>query len=474
LGQTENQKQMKLLALCDSPTLTSGFARVAQNLFQCWAKRGVQIDCFGICFNGWNYRKVPYVNQLFPAGDGGEWCQPKKLEIFLKQLSIGGYTHVWIMQDTFLLSGNAFPESLQRVCREKNIKSMLYFPVDAPLDPEWTDIIAAVDIPVAYTQYGAADAIAKCKQRSMDLVTAGLSTGLSYDLNCAVLPHGVNSDIYGPLHGRQSLRHELYSKQPWLKDDDFVMINVNANQCRKDIPRSLEILAGLVARGVPAKLILHMPENGGPEQNISIDSCARQLGLRPAQHYGHHNALFRGSQSILPETTDYSVKGIGSLVGFYNLADLYLTTTLGEGWGLPITEALACGTPVAMPEGTACGEIGKALVDHGLGHMRCLLPLEYGTIVHRADNSRMRHRVYLSGAVDAIEAYYKSGQWRDRVPIGSNKEMKEWLSWDRVAGEMLQLFKNAVPVKASARSKPAPAAVPDANYAAFGEMEVCK
>ena len=77
-----------------------------------------------------------------------------KLELFLAQLSTGGYTHLWMMQDTFLLSTGNFPERLREVCRKKNIHSTLYFPVDAPLDPAWTDIIAAVDCPIAYTAYG--------------------------------------------------------------------------------------------------------------------------------------------------------------------------------------------------------------------------------------------------------------------------------------------------------------------------------
>lgn len=463
---------MKILCLCDSPTLTSGFARVAQNLFQCWRKRGVQIDCWGICFSGWEYKKVPYVNTIFPAGDGGVWCTAERLEMFLKQLSIGGYSHVWIMQDTFLLSATDFPAALQAVCREKNIKSMLYFPVDAPLDPEWCDIIAAVDVAVAYTKYGADEAYMKSAIRSQQLAATQKPTPLNFELSTlSYLPHGVDLEIYHPLPGRAALRHELYSQQPWLTGDDFVMINVNANQCRKDIPRSLEILAGLRARDIPAKLILHMSESGGPDQNISIENCARQLGLKRGE-YGHHAMLFRGSMSILPETTDYTVKGNGSLVGFYNLADLCLTTTKGEGWGLAITEALACGTPVALPAHTSCQEISDMLKLHGLQDMRCLLPVEAGANVDRSDNTRMRRRVDLVGAVNALEAYYHSGVWKNRVSLGLNEALADWLSWDRIAGEMLRLFKGVVKAPAPAVMAPPPQV--HGEFMQFEEMEVCQ
>lgn len=217
---------------------------------------------------------------------------------------------------------------------------------------------------------------------------------------------------------------------------------------------------------MPAKLILHMPENGGPDQNISIAQCARQLGLKPGE-YGHHGMMFRGGQGLIPEETDYTVKGNASLVGFYNLADLLLTTTKGEGWGLSITEALACGTPVAMPDHTSCAEIGGHLDSGDFEDMWCCLPVEKGVNVDRADNSRLRPRVDLERAVDALENYYKSGAWKDRKSMSA--PLKSWLDWDRIAGEMLKLFKKVpATVKASA-----PAATAT-DFIEFGEMEVCQ
>ena len=143
--------KMRILAFCDSPTLTSGFAKVAQNLFRRWHNDGAEIDVWGIGFVGWGYRRAPYVNQLFPGGVGGDWNSLPRLELFLSQLASGGYSHLWMMQDTFMLSVADFPAKLRQICNQRNIHSTLYFPVDAPLDPEWTDIIAAVDAPVAYT-----------------------------------------------------------------------------------------------------------------------------------------------------------------------------------------------------------------------------------------------------------------------------------------------------------------------------------
>lgn len=46
------------------------------------------------------------------------------------------------------------------------------------------------------------------------------------------------------------------------------------------------------------------------------------------------------------------------LVGFYNLASVYVQPSLYEGFGLPVLEALSCGTPVVCSERGSLSEVG--------------------------------------------------------------------------------------------------------------------
>ena len=347
--------------------------------------------------------------------EGQSWQSARKLSQFLGELDRGGYTHVWILMDPDALNVHGFPAKFRQVCKERNVRSMIYFPVDAPLEAEWLSIVTACDVAATYTEYG----------RTEVRNALGMSR---YPMG--VIPHGMD-EVFKPLtmERRAGYRNiELILPAPinernkdgrkteakqFLKPDDFLILNVNKNEWRKDPLRSLEILKGLRAAGLPAKLILRMQPYstmGGP----ALEIAALQMGLTYGKEWCH-----------MGEMSDED------LCGLYNAADLYLTTSLGEGWGLGVTEAMACHTPVAMPCHTSLKEIGEQIATP------IWLPLEEGGVC--GADTRVRHRVDLKGAVEAILKNIEHPTSNIEHPMQARRqphgELKRW-SWDTVAEEM--------------------------------------
>lgn len=441
----------RILCLSDSPTLATGFSNVVQNLYPHWLEAGVDVDVWGIGYTGLGYSDWPGL-RLIPPPPGGDWRHPRSLEMFLEQLArldaTGQsplYTHCFILQDTFHFS-EIFCEAFRHVCSQRGIRSLMYFPVDAPLEPEWTNILTSVDVAVAYTKFGAAAAAAAAAKASKRLKPKWL-------------PHGVDTNVFKPAPDKRAEDRRMWqygeSGKPvvFCGADDFLLLNVNTNQWRKDLPRTLEIFAALLQRDIPAKLVMHC--RAVRPEGTDLESVGRQFGLQLGRdwihmdnQFGPHDMSFMG----------YDVKGralVGSRVTqadmarMYNAADMVISTSLGEGWGLSITESLACGTPVAIPNHTSCAEIASEIrhLDPDYADEQFVLLEANDRIVMPAEMSRVRQRVQMS-AVDAIAACYRSGEWRRRPAMPES--VRQWLSWPRVAREMLDLLLNA-----SAPSAPA-------------------
>jgi FkbM family methyltransferase len=398
---------LKILAVVDSPTCSTGFARVAQNLLRRWHEvPGTQIDVWAINYAGWPH-DLPY--RLFPAAPASfaEYRNPERLSALIDRIRVGRYTAVWFLNDLFAFSRHNFPQLLKAACEQAGTQSFFYFPVDSDLDPAWLDILEAVDVAVSYTHYGLGQVSDELAKR------------------VRVLPHGVDTAVYRPLPDRARLRAELF-ENGWVQPEDVLLLNVSQNQKRKDVARSLAVLARLRARGVPAKLLMHMPRMSN-DGSTDLEAVSRQLGLVPGEFWAHTGGLWH---------CNTPKQGEGFLNALYNAADLLISTSLGEGWGLPITEALAAGCPVAVPEHTACEEIAAQANRMGMGAQVMLLELDRNPTVLPYDNSRVRFGVNVEAAAHQIDRFGTP----PRACSGLSQGMREWLDWDRLANEWMTLF----------------------------------
>lgn len=105
---------------------------------------------------------------------------------------------------------------------------------------------------------------------------------------------------------------------------------------RKNLVRLLQAFAQLWHGGVVPHKLLFVGQRGWKEEPVF--RAVEQLGLEEA-------VLFLG---YVPHET---------LIALYNLAEALVFPSLYEGFGLPVVEAMACGTPVITSRNGSLGEV---------------------------------------------------------------------------------------------------------------------
>lgn len=149
-----------------------------------------------------------------------------------------------------------------------------------------------------------------------------------------VLPHGVDVRLFRPLS--ESARVECRRKLGW--QGRFVFLNIGAMTDNKGIDRLLTAFACVVAKHPNAMLFL----KGSDDLYNSRERFQKRVeGLASALP---NNVM----QNIHYSGDDMTFNEFASL---YQAADAYVSPYLGEGFNVPVLEAMACGLPVICTQG---------------------------------------------------------------------------------------------------------------------------
>ncbi len=410
----------RILILADF-ACASGFAQVAQNVVvQLLKEKEVQyqIDIVAI-----NYYGVPNewlslypTVRLFPASivSNGDLFGR---EAYLAMLGTGAYDLTWVLQDTFIVEviGEKIKDIRTKLITEnkKVFKFIYYFPIDATPKENWiTKSVSIADIPVAYTEYGKNEVLRWDKDLAKRL---------------RVIPHGVDTTKIKPLPKDQvrQFRHDWFDG---LADDRFLITNVNRNQPRKDVARTLQIFSLFKKQAPEALLYLHMKAK---DVAYDINEIARNFDLIPEKDY-----------IVPPGFDEHEGVSVEMLNFIYNSSDLVMTTTLGEGWGLSMTEALAARVPVIAPNHTSLTEI---LTNRGF--LVTAGKTQNDWIALTQDNERLRPLANVNEYVDKL--MYIRNNYQEALKLaeaGHGFVINNW-TWDLVGQQWRDLFKNVFPAE---------------------------
>lgn len=243
---------------------------------------------------------------------------------FLKKLKENNYDGVFIVQDlgiiTPILELVDYINKEKKENKIKQFKTIYYFPVDCEMIPELCKNLEVCDLIVTYNEYG----------RKIVLKHRPELKG-----KVKVIPHGNNSKNFYPLPEEdvKRFRQEYFGENA----DKFIITNVNRNQPRKDLPNTIfgfieakeiwknKIFENLVLskqRGYKEPfLYLHCHPQDPMGWDLRV--LLRQTELEEDRDY-----------KLLPRELENNLADIETLNKIYNASDLFISTTLGEGWGL--------------------------------------------------------------------------------------------------------------------------------------------
>jgi len=333
--------KIPVLWFSDSPTVETGFGQVAKQIL----KHLQNTNKYEFTIWGINYFNQPYDEVTFPyrilksaSRDASGKVDVYGFEDLEKMILSGTYKILFTLNDLHILNKVA---DMVLKAREKNIpiKWIVYAPLDvAYMTPALGRCLSVADAPVVYTQFEYDQVVASMPELKNKLT---------------IIYHGTEPETFFPLPSKEikRLRKEYFG----IDDDIFLIINVNRNQWRKDLGRSMYVAKEYYKINPKTMLYLHAKTNdvGG----LLVNQASSVGLLREC-----------GSKFLVltPPEFDPAV-GVPRHVlnNLYNCANVLLTTTLGEGWGLSLTEAMCAKIPVLGPRNTSLIEIIGANEERG-------------------------------------------------------------------------------------------------------------
>lgn len=255
---------------------------------------------------------------------------------FLKILQDSNeYDGIFIIQDLGvivpIIPHLKFIKEEKRKANKKTFKSIFYFPVDCNLLPQLVKDLEFFDNIITYTEFG--------RDRVLNF-----RPELRGDLK--VILHGTNLKEFYPIP-----KNEISDfRKDYFKDegDKFIITNVNRNQPRKDIPTTIfgfiEAKKNWNIQGKKPFLYLHMHPHD--PKGWDLRAILNQTDLIEGEDY---------------RFPDKEMENAGAptemLNKIYNSCDLYVTTSLGEGFGLVTVECMAAKLPIICPNNTSFTEL---------------------------------------------------------------------------------------------------------------------
>lgn len=444
-------KKIRILANIDSPRVSTGFGTVAKGILNNLAYTGkYEIDIFGVNDQGFldpDPKKYPY--RILPA------MQPsmRAVDVYGRVRFINilrgadnflkpSWDIIFTLNDPFIFEEPVLPnvgtmdaiKDLSALYRQKMspehwFKIVSYWPIDGPIKENWVEhAIGLPDSSIAYTNYGK-EVIEKANNK--------LHKPMKFNLD--VIYHGCNIKDFYPIseEEKNKFKDSFFKKVKVDMKNTFIVGLVARNQVRKDIPRAMKAFKEFQKRRPDSILYIHARE---VDAWGSLGEYARNFNLELGKDW-----LFPGK---FEESVGYPIKSLNKI---YNIMDVHISTTTGEGWGLPITEAMATKTLNICPNITSIPEllntVGNDVED--LADLETLeirgIPVKAGSTTSEwtthgpADYERVRPLTNVDDMARKLLWAYDNRDKTQKI-VDRAYDWVQNLSWESIADKWDELF----------------------------------
>jgi len=211
---------------------------------------------------------------------------------------------------------------------------LAYIPIDGPMSESWAYYVRDAYRIIAYSKFG-----------YNELHKFFPPAKIEY------IPHGIDTNVFKPINISKSKLRTQIEAYPPIPEDCFLIVDVAANiGSRKQIPLLLKTFKKFAKKHSDVHIYLHSNTSATLGKSYDLLSFVNALGIEDRVHFPAVNPILEGV-------------GDEELCKIYNAADVYVSNSVAEGFGLPILEAQACGTPVIAPRNSAQTELVEG---HGL------------------------------------------------------------------------------------------------------------
>jgi glycosyltransferase involved in cell wall biosynthesis len=220
--------------------------------------------------------------------------------------------------------------------------------------------------------------------------TASLLQKYFHRQNIPAIPNGVDVQSFSP--AARNARRTDARRRFGYREDEFVLLLVGNDWSVKGLPAILSAVARCPS--LPLRVLVAGNDAVGPYQ-----AQAEQLGILDRCTWASPNP---------------------DVLSFYAVADVYVSPSREDSFGLPVAEAMACGLPVITSPFAGIAE----LVESGVDGFVLSDPKDSGELAH------------------LLEELFRDPARRQRVGETAARKALEW-TWDRSAAAVWELLKRS-------------------------------